>query len=164
MLELLEHESPDTAPVVVRMGGELLYEQGPHPALLEVPHVDPAVVAAGVRGALGVADDLVAHLEEQLVDVLLAVRLDEPALGEGPLILDRLAVHVTEAELQELPGAVEVAAMDATDAHLERRLGGIGSGLRHERKATNDIPLPSARKLPRAVDQGGHDRGRQLAQ
>src|SRR5262249_61300473 len=128
---------------------QLLVEARTHAALPEVPHVDPAVVAAGVRRALGVADDLVAHLEEQLVDVLLAVRLDEPALGERPLILDRLAVHVAEAELQELPGAVEVAAMDAADAHLERRLGGIGSGLRPGRKATNDIPHPSARKLTR---------------
>ena len=62
---------------------------------------------------------------------LLAVRLDEPALGERPLILDRLAVHVAEAELQELPGPVQVAPVDAAHAHLERRLGGIGRGGRH---------------------------------
>src|SRR5262249_34512201 len=153
MLQLLEHEGPHTAPVVVRVGGELLDEQRPHPALLEVAHVDPAVVAAGVRRALGVADDLIAHLEEELVDVLLAVSLDEPPLGERTLVLHGLAIDVAEAELQELPGPVQVAPVDTAHAHLERRLGGIGRGGGQGRGWGADIARGPGRELRGPVEQ-----------
>ena len=86
----------------------------------------------GSARALGVADDPVAHLEQQLVDVLLAVHLDEAALGQRPLVFDRLAIHVAEAELQELPRAIQVAAMDTTDRDLEVRGVGLGTGAGHD--------------------------------
>src|SRR5262249_22247464 len=143
VLELLQHEGAYSPAVIVGVSGQLLDEERPHAPLLEVPHVDPAVVSAGVRRTLGVADDLVPDLEEQLVDVLLAVRLDEASLGEGTLVFHRLSVHVAEAELQELPGAVQVTAVDATDAHLERRLGGFGARRRHGGEGERYTPPPS---------------------
>ena len=131
MLELIQHEGAHAAAVVVGMRRQLLHEERPHAALLEVAHVDPAVAAAGIRRALGVADDPVAHLEQELVDVLLAVHLDEAAFRQRPLVFDRLPIHVAEAELQELPRAIQVAAVDTTDRDLEvqwrRARGGSGA-------------------------------------
>src|SRR4029453_3424130 len=131
MLELLQHERADATAVIVGVRRQLLDEQRPHAALLEVPHVDPAVVAAGVGCALGVAHDLVADLEEELVDVVLAVDLDEATLGERALVFDGLAVDVAEAELQELPGPVQVAPVDAAHADLQGGLVEIGPWRRH---------------------------------
>ena len=51
VLELLEHEAADAAPVVVGVRRELLDEERPHAALLEVALVDPVVLAARVSNA-----------------------------------------------------------------------------------------------------------------
>jgi hypothetical protein len=111
--------------------GELLDEEGPHAALLEPARVDPVVVAGGLEGALGVADDFSVHLVDELLYPLRGVHLQEAALGAGALVLDRLAVDVPEDELEELPGAVEVPAVDAPHAHLEAiLLLAPGGGLR----------------------------------
>ena len=57
VLELLEHEAADAAPLVVGVHGELLDEERAHVALLEVALVHPVVGAGDLEGALGVADD-----------------------------------------------------------------------------------------------------------
>ena len=91
-------------------------------------------LAAGIRRALGVADDPIAHQEQELVDVLLAVHLDEAAFRQRPLVFDRFPIHVAEAELQELPRAIQVAAVDTTDRDLEVRGVGLGTGAGHDRR------------------------------
>src|SRR5262249_36801747 len=98
-------------------------EHRAHLARFEVARVDPIVRAGDLEGALGVGDDLVADLKEELLDAFVLVDLDEALLGARTLVLDGLAIDAAEGELQELPGPIQVAAMDAPDA--QHRLVGI---------------------------------------
>ena len=83
VVELLEHERADAAAVPVGVHRELVDEQRPHVALLEVARVDPVVRAGHLVAALGVRDDVAVDLEQQLLDALLLVDLVEPVLASA---------------------------------------------------------------------------------
>jgi hypothetical protein len=112
--------------------GQLVDEHRPHATLLEVARVEPVVGARDLHGALGVADDLVLTLEQQLLDVFIVVDVEETVLGARTLVFDRLAIYVPEHVLEELPSAIQVAAMKPPDADFDPLLGlGFSSKVAH---------------------------------
>src|SRR5690606_29176302 len=122
MLQLLEHEGAHAAPLVIGVDGELVHVQRPHPPLREIARVDPAIRAGGADAALGIADDLLADLEEELLDFLFLVDLEEAFARARPLVLDGLAIDLAEDELEKLPRAPEVASVQTAHADLDRLL------------------------------------------
>ena len=103
------------------MHRELVDEQRPHVALLEVARVDPVVGAGDLVAALGVRDDVAVDLEHQLLDAFFLEDLFEPLLRARPLVLDGLGVDVAEAELQEVPDAADVAPGHVADVDQRPR-------------------------------------------
>ena len=121
VVQLLERERAHTLAVIIGMDRELVDEQRPHVALLEVARVDPVIRAGHFVAALGVRDDIVADLEQELLDALLFEDLLEPAARARPLVLDGLRVHVAEADLQEVPDIADIAAGHVPDVDRRAR-------------------------------------------
>jgi len=62
------------------MDRELVDEQRPHVALLEVPRIDPVIGSGHLVRALCIRDDRVVDFEQQLLDAFLFEDLLEPML------------------------------------------------------------------------------------
>src|SRR5215813_2353166 len=123
MLNLFEHERADTHAVKVRMDRYLLHKQRPHPALLEVPMVHPAICAADLMGIFCIPNQLeffpAIDFEEQLLDAFIFIGLHEALLVTWTLEFDCLAVHTAKHHLEKLPHAIDIAAMHAADVQLD---------------------------------------------
>src|SRR4029079_10882057 len=103
VLELLEHERSDAAPLIVGVRRELLHEERPHVARLEEARIDPVIRSGDLERALCIADDLAVDGEHELLDPVVVVLLEEALLAARALVLERLPIHAAEYELEELP-------------------------------------------------------------
>src|SRR5215468_3756365 len=123
MLNLFEHERPDTQAVIVRVDGYLLHKQGPHPALFEVPVVHPAVRATDFMRIFRIPNQFeffsAADFEEQLFDAFIFIGLHEALLVTWTLEFDCLAVYTAKHHLEKLPHAIDIAPMHAADVQLD---------------------------------------------
>src|SRR3569832_203323 len=96
------------------MHRELVDEQRPHLALLEVARVDPVIAARHFVAALGFRVVLVVDLEHELFDAFFFEDLLEPPARARALILDGLRIDVAKADLEKVPDIADIATSHVT--------------------------------------------------